>query len=65
MLSHDQIFDKDIRALWDLITSPTRFISPYTPKNDIKTTYIMFLMFTDFIASLPFENLCFGYGINW
>ena len=40
---------------WDLITSPTRFISPYPPKNDIKTIYIIFVMFTEFIASLPFE----------
>ena len=25
----------------------------------------MLLMFTEFIATLPIEDLCFGYGINW
>ena len=25
----------------------------------------MFVMFTEFIASLPMEDLCFGYDIIW
>ena len=26
--------------------------------------YIMLLMFTEFVATLPIEDLCFGYDIN-